>query len=125
MDRVMGIALIVQAKEFTLTHNVFEGGHESVCVWIGPGASATIHYNQFLAGAFGIMVKQGDPSHPVDARWNYWGTENEKEIQRRTEVYGNAEDGAVVLEYRPWLREDGTIVAVEQVTWGFIKRTFK
>lgn len=101
-DRVMGVTLIVEAKEFTLTHNVFDGGHESICVWIDPGASATIHYNQFLVGAIRIAVNQGDASHPVDARWNYWGTENEEEIQRRIGD-GKKKSGCAVVNYSSWL----------------------
>ena len=62
----------------TLKHNIIDGGHFAVSV-LGP-SRLILNYND-LRGNFGIESLNNP--NTVDARFNWWGTAQEDEVQER------------------------------------------
>ena len=106
----------------TLRHNIIDGGQSSV--WILGDSRLTINYNEFRFGygvGDGYGIESFDNPNTIDARFNWWGTIDTDEIEKR--IVSNR--GTV--EYRPWLQELGDIfnelsTLISTVSWGQLKR---
>ena len=111
----------------TLRHNIIWGGQSSI--WIAGDSRITINYNELRHVNYG--VESINNPHPVDARFNWWGTTDEDgnwwgttdedEIKKR--MYSNRGK----IEYRPWLHSPDAVFTktstlISTISWGWLKR---
>ncbi len=103
----------------TLKHNILEGCYSVITT--SGNARLTVNYNQLLAGTFAFDVFPSDPPSTIDARFNWWETTVEQEIQ--------AKIAATIDEvvYRPWLQGPEEIFRdlptfISLLSWGQLKQ---
>ena len=86
-----------------------------------------IQYNQFLTRYSDPFEYMGlilvENSNNIDARYNWWGTDDRTLIQGRIRD-GQDEDGLGIVDFDPWLSKPGGSIrtAVERLSWGNLKR---
>ena len=83
-------------------------------------AQPIIQYNEFLTKV-GIRLRNNP--HPIDARFNWWDTDDRIAIQEK--IWDGADEGGLGrVEFAPWLREPGgpLSTAVRPSSWGTLKR---
>ena len=103
----------------TLKHNILEGCYSTIST--DGNARLTVNYNQLLVGTFAFEIYPSDPPSAIDARFNWWGTTVEQEIQAKI----SATLDEVV--YRPWLRGPEEIFRdlptfISLLSWGRLKQ---
>ena len=84
-------------------------------------ARPTVQYNEFLTQV-GIGLR--DNSHDIDARYNWWNTDERTSIAEKI-WDGQDEDGLGVVLFDPWLlAPEGPVhTVVRRLSWGRLKRT--
>lgn len=103
----------------TLKHNILEGCYSVITT--SGNARLTVNYNHLRGGTFAFDIFPSDPPSTIDARFNWWETTVEQEIQ--------AKISATVDEvvYRPWLRDPEEIFRdfptfISLLSWGRLKQ---
>lgn len=114
-------AIVCNNCSATLKHNILEGCY-SVITTFG-NAQLTVNYNHLIAGTFAFEVFPSDPPSAIaiDARFNWWETTVEQEIQAKI---ASTVDEVV---YRPWLQGPEEIfrdlpTSISQLSWGRLKQ---
>ena len=105
----------------TLKHNILEGCYSTITT--DGNARLTVNYNHLIAGTFAFDIFPSDPDPPsaIDARFNWWETTVEQEIQAKI----SATMDQVV--YRPWLQGPEEIfrdlpTSISLLSWGRLKQ---
>lgn len=103
----------------TLKHNILEGCYSTITT--DGNARLTVNYNHLIAGTFAFDIFPSDPPGAIDARFNWWETTVEQEIQTKI--------SAAVAEvvYRPWLQGPEEIfrdlpTSISLLSWGRLKQ---
>ena len=102
----------------TLKHNILEGCYSVITT--DGNARLTVNYNQLL-GNFAFEIFSSDPPSAIDARFNWWETTVEREIQAKI---SSTMDEVV---YRPWLQGPEEIfrdlpTLISLISWGRLKQ---
>lgn len=113
-------AIVCNNCSATLKHNILEGCYSAIATL--DNARLTVNYNQ-LIGSFAFEIFLSDPPSTIDARFNWWGTTVEQEIQAKIA----ATMDQVVLVYRPWLQGPEEIFRdlptfISLISWGRLKQ---
>lgn len=113
-------AIVCNNCSATLKHNILEGCYSAITTL--DNARLTVNYNQ-LIGNFAFEIFLSDPPSTIDARFNWWGTTVEQEIQAKI----SATMDQVVLVYRPWLQGPEEIFRdfptfISLLSWGRLKQ---
>ena len=103
----------------TLKHNILEGCYSTITT--DGNARLTVNYNHLIAGTFAFDIFPSDPPSAIDARFNWWETAVEQEIQTKISA---AVDEVV---YRPWLQGPEEIfrdlpTSISLLSWGRLKQ---
>ncbi len=103
----------------TLKHNILEGCYSVITT--DGNARLTVNYNHLISGTFAFDVFPSDPPSTIDARFNWWETTVEQEIQAKIAA---AVDEVV---YRPWLQGPEEIFRdlptfISLLSWGQLKQ---
>ncbi len=102
----------------TLKHNILEGCYSAITTF--DNARLTVNYNQ-LIGNFAFEVFPFDPPSAIDARFNWWETTVEQEIQAK--IAATMDE----VVYRPWLQGPEEIFRdlptfISLISWGQLKQ---
>ncbi len=107
---------ILRGNRFTSDSNY----NEVAALVLFGDARPIIQYNEFLT-TMGIHLINNP--HPIDARFNWWDTDDRTTIQEK--IWDGAdEDGLGLVTFEPWLQSPGGPVrtAVRPLSWGNLKR---
>ena len=112
-------AVVCNNCSATLKHNILEGCYSVITT--SGNARLTVNYNHLIAGTFAFDVFPSDDPSAIDARFNWWETTVEQEIQAKI----SATMDEVV--YRPWLQGPEEIfrdlpTSISLLSWGRLKQ---
>ena len=110
-------AIVCNNCSATLKHNILEGCYSAITT-LG-NTRLTVNYNQ-LRGNFAFEIYPSDPPSTIDARFNWWETTVEREIQAK--IAATMDE----VVYRPWLRGPEEIFRdlptfISPISWGRLK----
>lgn len=109
------VGIQILATSALIEHNIFYSFPVSVS--IGGDANPVLHYNIFNGS---VGSRSGTPNL-IDARYNYWGTNDEEEIKDMVTEHN--------ILYKPWLTSPpeagASVTGVQPATWGQVKSFFR
>lgn len=114
-------AIVCNNCSATLKHNILEGCYAVITTF--GNARLTVNYNHLIAGTFAFDIFPSDPDPPssIDARFNWWETTVEREIQAKIP------STMALVVYRPWLQDPEEIFRdlptfISPISWGRLKQ---
>lgn len=119
-----GRAAAAYASGMVIYHSPFIRGNRFtgsfVALELVWNAQPVVQYNEFLT-PMGIHLR--DNSHNIDARYNWWNTDERTSIAEKI-WDGQDEDGLGVVLFNPWLlAPEGPVhTVVRRLSWGRLKR---